>query len=305
MMFRGQEIKVDHFEPCIHRGSKRKIACCGQWICRLHNTDCRLRRYDDSPNLLACNECNDKELDSCFTDRTAGSHGVISKLAVPIVAVTSINPNPDRHARQLKCLQTWSDAGLSIVVVNTKDELNAMPWIGDIATPLASNAVAEGYDRPVQKVKALLGAGISSSQQFMVINSDIEISGNLTILSEAIKARGHLTIGVRYNYDKGKDIASARREPAGLDVFVMTPELAETVIDIGLGIGKPTWDYWLPLHFHNLGVKFNWIQSPLFFHESHPIGWSNTDWIYGNNIIKSKFGVSIAGPGFRKRLQSW
>ena len=301
MMFRGQEIKMDHFEPCIHRGSKRKIKCCGQWICRLHNTDCRLRRYEDAPNVLACNECDDKEVEYYAIDRTTQP---IAKLPVALTAITSLNPNPHRLDRQLKCLQSWVTAGLSIVVVNTQSELNAMPWSGELAATVASCRTAERYDRQVQLVKSLIDVGITTGGQFMLINSDIEIAGDVSALSLAISLRDRLTICVRHNYDTGKETA-ARREPAGLDAFIMTPAMAETVVDIGLGIGKPGWDYWLPIHFRQQGIKFNWIQRPLFFHESHPIGWSDADWMRGHDEIKKHYGISISESGFRKGLPAW
>lgn len=301
MMFRGQEIKLDHFEQCIHRGARRKIKCCGQWICRLHATDCRLRRYEDAPNVLACNECDDKEAEYHAIDRIAEPLG---KLPNPLVAITSLNPNPQRRDRQLKCLQSWAAAGLSSVIVNTQSELNAMPWACDISASVASEKTADRYDRPVQLVKSLIDVGIQSGGEFMLINSDIEIAGDVSALGYAMSLKDRLTICVRHNYESGKESA-ARREPAGLDAFIMTSEMAETVLDIGLGIGKPGWDYWLPIHFKKLGIKFNWINRPLFFHESHPVGWSDADWTRGHDEIKKHYGISISESGFRKGLQAW
>lgn len=301
-MFRGQEIKLDHFEPCIHRGAKRRVKCCSQWICRLHNTDCRLRRHDDAPNLLACNECDDKQVEYNSISQAADS---ISKLLVPLTAVTSLNPNPLRKDRQLKCLLSWLNAGIEVLAVNTSEELDSMPWLNGIAEQFVSNATATAYDRPVQKVSSLIRAGMLTGRQFMLINSDIEIHGDVAILSDSIKAQERLTIGVRYNHESGASRESARRETAGLDIFVMTPEIAARIPSREFGIGKPAWDYWLPHQVRLLGVKFNWIQRPLFFHESHPLGWSNNDWKIGHDMILRDYGISITQGDFRKNLRSW
>lgn len=302
MMFRGQEIKLDHFDACIHRGAKRKVKCCSQWVCRLHATDCRLRRYDDSPNVLACNECDDKEVEYNPISQTVDS---ISKLLVPLTAVTSLNPSPLRKDRQLKCLLSWSKAGIEILVVNTTEELDSMPWLNGVAEQLASNEVATIYDRPVQKVSSLIRAGMLTGSQFMLINSDIEINGNVSILSEAIKAQDRLTIGVRYNHESGTSRETARRETAGLDVFIMTPEIAAKIPNMEFGIGKPAWDYWLPHQVRLNGIKFNWIRRQLFFHESHQLGWSNSDWQIGHDMILRNYGVSITQGNFRQKLQTW
>jgi len=301
MIFRGVEIKQDHFEPCIHRGAKRKIRCCGQWICRLHNTDCRLRRYDDAPNVLACNECDDKEVEYHAIDRTTQSLG---KLPVTLTAVTSLNPNPLRKDRQLKCLLSWLNVGIEVLAVNTSEEFDGMPWLNGIAEQFVSNETATAYDRPVQKVSSLIRAGMLTGRQFMLINSDIEINGDVSVLSSAIESQDRLTIGVRYNHQSGDGYESARRETAGLDVFVMTPEIAARIPSREFGIGKPAWDYWLPHQVRLNGVKFNWIQRPLFFHESHAVGWSASDWDRGHDLIMDHYGISIAG-NFRSELQKW
>lgn len=301
MNFRGQEIKIDHFEPCIHRGSRRKIKCCGQWICRLHQRDCRLSRHADDQNLLACNECSDKEVAHVSMRQSTEP---ICKLIHPLTAITSLNPHHRRRDRQLKCLQSWVSAGLSVVVVNTQAELDSMPWATMIAKTVVSENTAQGYDRPVQLVQSLINAGIETGGQFILINSDIEITGDVSELNHAIGLHDRLTICVRYNHERGKK-PMATREPAGLDAFLMTPTMAKMVVDIGLGFGKPGWDYWIPIHFRKHGIKFNWIQRPLFLHESHPVGWSNADWMRGHDKIKDCYGVSISGVAFRNGLQKW
>jgi len=242
-----------------------------------------------------CSDCPDKQTEG---DSVQVKHSVVSGRCT---AVTSINPDPSRQQRQEECLKSWVAAGMNIVAVNQSNEFDSMPWLSSIAKQCISGEIAVGYDRPVQKVVALLRAGILTGGAFMVINSDIQVIGDVSPLNAALKMADRLTIGVRWNHDKAAGVQTARLEAAGLDVFLMTPELAATVEDIGLGIGKPTWDYWLPHHFRSLGVKFNWVQRPLFFHESHPVGWSSMEWDRGHKTILDSCGVSISGD-FRRTL---
>jgi hypothetical protein len=126
----------------------------------------------------------------------------------------------------------------------------------------------------------------------MLINSDIEVDGNASKLDEAIQNPDKLTIGVRYNHHPNKK-QRAVREPSGLDVFLMTPELAKTIPKAPFGIGKPVWDYWLPLHFRTVGVPFHWVDSPLFYHEKHRLGWSRHEWEIGRDFLNNQYGVKL------------
>ena len=217
-------------------------------------------------------------------------------------AITSMNPNPLRAERQLLCIQSWLNAGLRVVVVNTTEELSAMSLPDGVETA-ACDDLSTLYDRKTQLVSSLVRVGLETGRPFLLINSDIEISGDLTLLDEALKTPQELTIGIRYNH-RPNEKSKAHLETSGLDAFLMTPELAATLPEAPFGIGKPVWDYWLPQHFRSLGVKFNWIRRPLFFHESHALGWSWEEWQQGADYILEKYGV-VLGYGsneFRRSL---
>lgn len=283
--------------PCKHRGTKLKVAaCCGQMFAcnKFKGKKCAPVGIAKDP-FLSCQSCEEFE----------STAPVETSIRAKCTAVTSLNPNPIRKDRQLKCLLSWLNAGIEVLAVNTSEELDSMPWLNGIAEQFVSNETATAYDRPVQKVSSLIRAGMLTGCQFMLINSDIEINGDVSILSDSIESQERLTIGVRYNHESGASRESARRETAGLDIFVMSPEIAARIPSREFGIGKPAWDYWLPHQVRLNGVKFNWIQRPLFFHESHPLGWSNSDWQIGHDMILRDYGISITQGNFRKKLESW
>jgi len=282
--------------PCKHRGIKLSVAsCCGQmYACnKFKGKKCAATGVAKDP-FLSCQSCAEFE----------STAPIETSVRAKCTAVTSLNPDPVRKERQRKCIESWIAVGLDVLVVNQAGELDSMSWLNGIAEQFVSTEVAIGYDRPVQKVHSMIRAGMLTGDQFMLINSDIEIAGNVAILSDAIESTERLTIGVRRNHSKGCSVKSGVIEPAGLDVFVMSPQLAATVPCLPFGIGKPAWDYWLPHHFRAAAVKFNWIQRPLFFHESHAVGWSASDWDRGHDLIMDHYGISIAG-NFRSELQKW
>lgn len=218
------------------------------------------------------------------------------------VAITSLNPNPARWERQRLCLQSWIDFGLPVIAVNSRDELDAMSLPAGV-TGVVSEELTEGYDRKTQYVSTLIRVGKETGLPFMLINSDIEIAADHALLEKALGCSHKLTIGVRYNHESAlRD--QATREVSGLDVFLMTPDLAASVPHAPYGIGKPVWDYWLPQHFRSRGVEFHWINEPMFFHERHRLGWSRDEWQIGCEFLAAEYDVHLGygSSEFRKSL---
>lgn len=217
-------------------------------------------------------------------------------------AITSLNPNPERRARQQRCLDSWRDIGLPIIAVNTAEEIDSLRRWHPFVEFRVSDSVSTEYDRPTQRIASLIDVGIAIGLQFMLINSDIEIRGDYELIETALSQPQSLTIGVRYNHYSLTTIDESQQEKYGLDAFLMSPELAATVPDMPFAIGKPVWDYWIPHHFRSLGCGFNWINTPFFFHESHPLGWSRSDWGLGADWMKEKYGVNVGDADFRSLL---
>lgn len=259
---------------CKHIGTKLSVAaCCGQmFACNFHKgKKCTPVGIAKDP-FLSCQTCVDfKEFDPTTPtiidrDRFVGR----------CVAVTSLSPNPDRAERQSLCLQSWRDIGLEVIQVN------------------------EGRPR----IKTLIDAGAATGLPFLLINSDVEIFGDHTAIEEALALPDKLTIGVRYNHNAELPRSRSQREGAGLDAFLMTPEMAETVPDLPFTIGQPVWDYWIPHHFRSLGYAFHWIDSPLFFHAMHDIQWSREDWQRGSAWLRDHYGIDLeyGSTAFRDSL---
>jgi hypothetical protein len=190
----------------------------------------------------------------------------VNRFAGRCVAVTSLSPNPERAARQSLCLQSWRDIGLEVITVDTESK---------------------------PRIKALLDAGSATGLPFLLINADIEMYGDHKLIEAAIVHPEKLTIGIRYNHAPDAARGRSRKETAGLDAFLMTPEMAATVPDLPFTIGQPVWDYWLPYHFRSLGYAFHWIDSPLLFHATHEIQWSREDWVRGSAWLNDHYGVNL------------
>ena len=211
------------------------------------------------------------------------------------VAITSLSPNPARAERQAYCLQSWRDIGLQVFAVNTAGEHESFSdAIQSIITPIISDDLTTAFDRPTQRVTALTNAGIQSGLPFVLINADVEMQGDHEAIEEALRLPDRLSIGVRYNYSGAGSKRMANRESAGLDAFVLSPEIASTIpTDSPYGIGKPVWDYWLPHHCRKARHVFHWLNEPFLFHEQHDVQWSVEEWNQGCEWFADRYGVVL------------
>ena len=224
------------------------------------------------------------------------------------IAITSLNPNPDKQERQRLCVQSWRDIGLEVIAVNTAAELSRLDaGLSRLIHGHVSNTTTFEYEKQTQRISTILKAGRQTGIPFLLINSDIEINGDPQVITDSLAQPDKLTIGVRYNHEAGQSLQTASFEPWGLDAFLMTPELAATVPNLPFGIGKPVWDYWLPHHFRTRGHQFHWIRRPFFFHERHPLGWSDTEWKMGARWMHKYCGLHLAqdSVGYRQSLTEY
>ena len=217
------------------------------------------------------------------------------------VAVTSINPNPARWNRQVHCVESWSRIGLDVITVNTAEELDTMPLPPGV-TGVVSDIQSTIYDRPTQLMTSLLRAGAATGLPSLLINSDIEIHGHYRHLEAALKNQDKLTIGVRYNHESGQSRQAATRERSGLDVFLLTPEMISRIPESPFAIGKPVWDYWLPHWARSSGYTFHWMTDPFYYHETHPLGWSQAEWQLGANVMLQTYNVRLVSDSAAFRL---
>lgn len=215
----------------------------------------------------------------------AGRTFVSGRRGEPIhgmIAVTSLSPRSERLERQAECLESWHNLGLSIVAVQPEDETK---WLRQ-AFPFVDFVPAHRTHpkRPCVFIKDMAKVAADRQVPALLINSDIEILAARESFVEAWSPRkGELRAGVRWNYSTG--VSDAEVEPSGIDVFLLTPEMAEALPDLQLAIGIPFWDYWVPYHFRSLGYDIHLDRSPCFFHRRHKLNWSREDWRDGSRVF--------------------
>lgn len=218
------------------------------------------------------------------------------------IAVTALSEHPQHLHRQGVCLDSWKGFGLSIIAVNTLAEIASLKHqYPQVDRWIESDTLSVGYDTPTQQIRRLLQVSVEIDKPVLLMNSDIEIHGTQSQLIDRIKPNTLLG-GIRFDYQES--VADATRQPYGIDAFCVTPEMAATLPDLPMGIGKPTWDYWLPYHFRELGYEIDLIGEPLFYHRFHPTLWREEEWSHGASMIADHYGYDMdtARLTFRQML---
>lgn len=219
-----------------------------------------------------------------------------------LIAVTSLSQRPHHLKHQSVCLDSWKCFGLDIVSVNTAAEIIQLSGVyPQVSQWIERNDTSTMYDRPTQRINQLARVATDLRESILFVNSDIEIYGKQLTLLDRLKPNT-LVAGIRYNYLNRK--APPHRERWGIDAFVLTPAMVESLPHSPLSIGKPVWDYWLPLHFRSLGYAVDLIGEPLFFHRSHTLHWNEREWAIGAEWLGQQYGEPLAGGGqeFRRSL---
>jgi hypothetical protein len=208
--------------------------------------------------------------------------------SLDIASVTSLSPR--RFDRQTLCLNTWKQFGLTIHCVQTADEIEQLKPLYPMVDQWHEAEESPPYIWRLARV---------ADSRSIVINSDIEIHGEQATLLKAFDAG--VPVGIRHNYDSHWWTGEA--EKWGIDVFGFTPEIAATLPQLPLQIGKPMWDYFVPHHFRVIGVNKNWINEPLFFHAKHELNWTQDDWQAGADVFTKHYGFEDTNwAEYRKQL---
>jgi hypothetical protein len=203
-------------------------------------------------------------------------------------AVTSLSFN--RIERQQYCVKTWQDRGLDVIAVQSPEEINKLKDLfPSVNFKEHTNTSANIFSKDTPEIYALTKIAEEVWEECLLINSDISIKDNIKNFYEfwtpEIKT---FKIGIRWDCVAGKKART--KQKWGIDVFLITPEMVNTIPNLGFRIGCPGWDFWLIYHFHLLGYKITPTQSKLF-HESHSRNWYKSDQKAYRDMLMTKYSI--------------
>lgn len=198
-----------------------------------------------------------------------------------------------RLERQQLCIRSWQALGYEVVAVQSKDESKLLkPHYPDV-TFIETDKVGYVFNHTNKvTINAILDQAIDSP--ILIINSDIEIRANKDefISNWTPTNDKELKMGIRW--DEDPDTKQLTLLKYGIDIFLITPQIAKDLNDIGMTIGCPAWDYWIPIHLQRKGYSFNVSHRQEFFHEVHPKNWSKVDFQVGLNLLMKHYKLNIS-----------
>ena len=181
--------------------------------------------------------------------------------------ITSLHAK--RVERQQYCLNTWMKLSTDIVAVQAEHEIelltNLFPFV-----KFEVGSVSQSFSKPTPKITELVR---QASIPSLLINSDISIKDEtLDLWKYEPKV---LKLGIRQDFRPGT--STKMKQKYGIDAFLIYPEMIDQLPDLDFCIGCPGWDFWLPYHlwaFHDYRIT---TPPCSFFHELHPLGWTEED----------------------------
>jgi hypothetical protein len=202
-----------------------------------------------------------------------------------MLAVTSIGPS--RTERQQKCIASWIAAGLEVVAVQPPGEIEKLEPHYQGVRFVETDKVADKFNCPhMVRISALIDQ--CKDQTGLILNSDLVVSNAYP--SRFTEKQGTLSIGIRWN---AMPNGAKKLFKWGVDAFLITPEISALIPDIGLAMGLPAWDYFIPWYLaEKCGHKIETIKTAELIHEQHPQAWSKQSYNTGLEILASEYGLS-------------
>jgi len=214
------------------------------------------------------------------------------------VLFTSIPPKLSRKANgsevgreyQRKCVDSWRNAGFSIVSVNPPTEVDA---IRGMDLPLEVLSCSDSRP-PLREV--LRAASITAADLCAIVNADCLFIGYENA-AKKISSKSGDTLFIAERVDIEFDARSPLAgNCGGFDAFFFRPGIVEDVEETKFRIGDPWWDYWLPCELACKGYSIDRLATPLLMHLSHLTRWSRKDWHDCGEYFREQLVRQICSP---------
>jgi hypothetical protein len=203
---------------------------------------------------------------------------------------TSISPR--RKERQQKCINSWLAQGCKVTAIQSEGEASSLQQDYPQVNFIETTSVGDVFNRPkLVRIRAILDQARSSP--ILILNSDIEVRPTAIPFDEIWKPieGDNLQMAIRWDEDpKTKSLSLLKY---GIDAFLITPKIAEDLNDIGMTMGCPAWDYWIPIHLQRKGYQLHTSKHLSLFHETHQQNWNRADFNIGVELLKRHYKTTL------------
>ncbi len=197
---------------------------------------------------------------------------------------TTINPYGNLE-NQLEALNSWSK--YKVFSVNTKEEILLINGVFKDINFIETNNVYKETNKNLIKLDSILEAieSINSNNHIVIINSDIILSSNIKNIFDK-KLIESLVIATRWEIDNN-NTQNSYPFIHGYDFFMFPTKYIRLFKNQNYVIGRPWWDYWIPLIAIKANIPVHHIKNKLIFHRTHKTNYDQDSWIkFGEFLYK-------------------
>jgi len=212
-----------------------------------------------------------------------------------IVIATSIPPRLVRQVDgcevgqeyQDRCVESWLRAGFRIISANFADEISILAKRYPQVDFLPIARPESGWKAPA--IDDLLRALAAQEENIVgIINADILLGSSDWLNPIESAVHGAIVAGRRLDISS-LDLQIHEAYPFGFDFFFFERGAIPELTNRPFSIGKPWWDYYLPLVFRLRGLEIRLLVSPDAFHLKHPTAFDLPTW----RFMATEFAESI------------
>ena len=204
--------------------------------------------------------------------------------------VTSISPN--RIPRQQKCIASWEAIGNTVIAVQSPGETAKLQILFPTVTFTETDKVGNKFGR-LKSVRVCELFKQAKRCNVLVLNSDIEIRSTKEDFDNrwSNPEFDELKMGIRWDEDPNTGEMTLLKW--GIDCFLITPRIANRLEDIGMTMGCPAWDYWVPLVLsQQVNYRLTVNKQPELVHETHEKNWSEKEYRIGVKLLSNACSIS-------------
>ncbi len=217
-------------------------------------------------------------------------------LSPRVVVLTSLMAK--RLERQKVCVESWQRLGpvfsFAPEEVNRKIQ-GEFPGVEFFFVGEAER----GAKRHLTRINVFFDRFAGRDQWVVFTNSDIEWRGEVGFL-EKFMQRGQVSYFRRKNYDAGSE-GSAAMFVWGIDTVLFNGMDVAGLPRMGLTIGAPFWDYWIPLEMLQRGVRLQSSLDAPVWHENHGSRWDEADWFIAAKEFFGRYNPKVPPWEFGKK----
>lgn len=206
-----------------------------------------------------------------------------------MIICTSISPK--RTERQQQCINSWLDLGNKVIAVQSEGEASTLQQNYPGVVFVETNQIGDMFRRPhLVRIRAILDQ--AKIDPILILNSDIEIRSTAEEFDRLWEVPRSKTLKIGIRWDEYPD-GTKKLLKYGIDAFLITPEISKDLNDIGMAIGCPAWDYWIPIHLQRKGYQIQTSKSQSLVHTVHNQNWNRQDFNTGVQLLQMVYNITL------------